>query len=562
MKKFFSNLHPRNLPMGVQLFIVFFSTCAIFIIIESILFSYLSNKLENHDNYASSYTTAQSFIQEISQSQTDPYLLIKDFTNSTMNYVLVTDSTYQLSIEDSLIEISIDGYHYFIPYIDNNLKVGDTISYCADLQNGILYSINDYVYHPTTKTASEGIIGYIDYPPSLNSTYKENILVTTLLAQLQAGEIILTKDEIPHALYDFEDKSFHLFITAYQNGNLIIISPALIGSKLDTNLSLFQFLLFGGMSLLFIGLAFFMNNTYVKPIEEITYVATNIKNLNFGVYANEYQNKDYKKLSTEINDLSDSLKDVFDNLNYKNDEITLYNQKLEKEYQFKKQLVATISHEIKTPLAVIQATISGVVDHIFEGEEADKELNNVLDEIENTNQMLQEIVQLYELEGNHYQLDLKLIDMNEIIQKSISLLEKIAEKYHQTIIYTFDRSFFVYADYKQMTRVINNILLNAITYSPPHNKIIIDVKEYKTHCICEVINYGVNIPSEDIEKLFEPFYRLDRSRKRSEDHGNGLGLYLVRETLEKHGFEYGIDNIINGVKFHIIFNMDNSNSDK
>ncbi len=304
---------------------------------------------------------------------------------------------------------------------------------------------------------------------------------------------------------------------------------------------------------LFIIVTFIINILFSSPIKTYEISLNEIKNLNFDFNIKEISNKNYKQITNSINEINKSFFDIISNLNVKNDEISKYSTEIKKESQYKKQLVATISHEIKTPLMAMQAMVCGVLDGIFTDDEAKKELENVLLEINNINLMLQEIVQIYQLETSEKHFDLQQLDLITIIQESINSCEKIAVKYNQKIIFNFNEHSFIFADYKELLKVINNILLNAIIYSKENNNININITNYKTHDILEIINYGINIPNDELSKVFEPFYRVDKSRNKSEDHGNGLGLYIVSEVLKKHGFDYGIENIINGLKFYIIF---------
>lgn len=381
---------------------------------------------------------------------------------------------------------------------------------------------------------------------SESNEVRQKVLTNTYNYTLIENDVYFTKVIV-------DSNYVYVYQKNYENITLEVIVPTLITTSFLDSLSLYQSLLLLGMVALFTLVAVIFNYMYVRPIKDMAYVASKIKKQNFAYYAEDYYNSDYDRLGHEINEVSNSLKSVIDNLNYKNEEITRYISNQEKDYQFQKQLVATISHEIKTPLAVMQATISGIIDGIFTGDDAIKELNNLLVEIESTNKMLQEIVGIYKMETSSFILEIKSINLHQLINNALASLEKIAEKYHQEIIYTNTSDVFINADAKQMERVLNNIILNAITYSPKNSRIEIDLLDKSKYYLLEVKNYGVTINPKDLEKIFEPFYRVDKSRTKKEDHGNGLGLYLVKQILEKHNFDYGMENLSDGVKFYCIF---------
>lgn len=371
-----------------------------------------------------------------------------------------------------------------------------------------------------------------------------------LLAFLDKDDISYSlSDEINRAQFEYEDNKVYVFSTS----TTLVLVPTQINLDYLDSLTLYQGVTILAILLMGLGLAVIFHHLYIEPITEMTLVTTKIKNLQFSFQATGFCNKTYSDLGDQINELSKSLKSVIDNLNFKNDEITKYVSAQDREYDFQKQLVATISHEIKTPLAVMQATISGIIDGIFPQEEVNFELNNLLNEIDKTNKMLQEIVDLYKMETSSFKLEIINFNLNDLLMKTIHNLQKISDKYEQKIVFDPKSEVLVNADINQMTRVLNNVILNGIIYSPKGNEITIDIYDKVHYYVLEIINYGVTINKSDIEKVFEPFYRADKSRQKKEDHGNGLGLYLVKEVLQKHEFDYGIENLENAVKFYIIF---------
>lgn len=536
--------------MPTQFFLIFFITFAIFITTEVSVIDHLSTNASNN-HHQECQKTANSLFSSYSEADNN-YLKLKSFYRNNLSYVIVTNDTFDIVDISSTVKLGIDGNQYLLPFIYDGLAIDQEIQY--SLYDKTITSINGLqFYESPSSEVLTGRITSIIYPNNINSFFIGNEAVDFALSQLKLVE----HTKSINTSYKDGNTTLYVFGQQTSDGYLIVILPSLLDSNLKQNLSIFQAVMAACMLIFFIGLTLIMNKVYADPILHIGLVANNIKNLNFDIYCHEYQNKDYRRLSEEINDLNDSLKDIIENLNSKNQEITRYSDEMKKEYQFKKQLVATISHEIKTPLAVMQASIDGILDGIFEGEEANTELQNVIKEINSTNEMLQEIVDLYQLESDTFKLKLEEVNITELLINSCDLFQKIAERYNQQIVFINKPDLIVPGDLKQMTRVINNILLNAITYSPQNSKITIEIKQFKTQNILEVINYGTNIDNADIDKLFEPFYRVDKSRKKSDDHGNGLGLYLVRETLKKHNFEHGISNVINGVKFYIIFPNDN-----
>lgn len=305
--------------------------------------------------------------------------------------------------------------------------------------------------------------------------------------------------------------------------------------------------------LTFIITIYLIYNLYSKPLTNLNTLAKHYNDYNFAykVYINP--SKDITELAKNIDDLAYKLK----NINQKYHEIKSENQTYYEQYQLdlenKKQLVASISHEIKTPLAVIEATASALYDDIFPAESFKDELNNIIKECDKTSEMIQEIVNIYKLDNINYELEATNVNIATIIKEVINDYANLINKYQKQIIISNNLNFSYELNYNQFKKAIENIMLNAIIYSPLNETITITLKDETTYKVLEIINYGVTIDKKAIRKIFEPFYRIDEARTKGEDYGNGLGLYIVKEILEKHHLDYGITNVLNGVKFYIIF---------
>lgn len=436
-------------------------------------------------------------------------------------YVIDTKNT-----STSITKITINNIQYNA-ILTQIINVGDTIH----------YTIEDNLLVIDSK-GSSAIVEKIEYPTNINF----------LTSQL-TNEVNISKLDKRKTSYELNDT-----LVLYKHlDNYVIIKIIKIDTILFSNINLTQSLMIIVVLLTLLICSYFAYNYLSAPVIEMTEIAQNFNNNNFSHPELEYNNLTHQRLADELNKLGQLLQNYHTEVNAKTSEVNNYIKKSKEEYKFNKQLVANISHEIKTPLAIIQATISAIIDGIFDEDEVQDELNNVLKEIDKTNKMLQEIVDLYKIENNSFELTFETFDLNLLINSKLNNFKKLAQKYNQNIIYNYEEDLMVHADITQISRVINNIIINAITYSPMNNKIIINTKSTKTYILFETINYGVNISNDELKNIFEPFYRLDKSREKSEDHGNGLGLYYVKQMLDKHGFDYGLENVINGVKFYIIF---------
>lgn len=308
------------------------------------------------------------------------------------------------------------------------------------------------------------------------------------------------------------------------------------------------------LSLIFVALTFYLILCfYVRPIKSLVKLTTYYNEGNYAYKNYDLGGKDTLKLTKNLEELGQN----YSQINQKYQELDQENQSYYEQYvldlENKKQLVASISHEIKTPLAVIEATASALYDDIIPEESFKEELNNIITECDKTSQMLQEIVNIYKIDSKNEVLEKKETNLKDIIDEVIKEYQNLIIKYQKEVIITSDLNLTYNLNYNQFKKAIRNIFLNALIYSPLKEKITITLKTYDDYKALEITNYGVTIDKNDLKRLFEPFYRVDKSRTKKEDHGNGLGLYIVKEILDKHNLDFGIKNVTNGVTFYILF---------
>jgi signal transduction histidine kinase len=294
-----------------------------------------------------------------------------------------------------------------------------------------------------------------------------------------------------------------------------------------------------------------MSSIISKPIQNIELVAREIANLNFAVEAHEYNNRENESLSKSINLISANLKETLGTINKKNEELTKLYEDQSNQIALKKQLVSSISHELKTPLMIMQVTIQGILDGIISENEVDKELMNIIEEINKSSIMIQDMLQIYRLDDANTQLDLSYFNLGESVCFYIKEFTKPLEKYKFEVSQNIDKEVFIEADQKLIKRVISNFITNAIKYTPVGEKIIINVSQDKNNAYFEITNYGISITESELKNVWLPFYRIEQEdAKRQKTKGSGVGLYLVSEILKAHKADYGMESKNNYVKVY------------
>jgi signal transduction histidine kinase len=163
--------------------------------------------------------------------------------------------------------------------------------------------------------------------------------------------------------------------------------------------------------------------------------------------------------------------------------------------------------------------------------------------------MIQDMLQIYRLDDANTQLELGEFDLSKVVYFFIHDFENAIKNYRLNIDINIQDEVYLEADEKLIKRVISNFFTNAIKYTPIGGEMYIEVSNQDNFVYFELTNYGSNIDSSDIEKIWLPFYRIDHEGSNPlKTKGSGIGLYLVSEILKAHEAEFGIENVKNGVK--------------
>ena len=256
-----------------------------------------------------------------------------------------------------------------------------------------------------------------------------------------------------------------------------------------------------------------------------------------------------------MNLISKNLKEALETLNTKNRELTtLYNEQT-MQVSLKKQLVSSISHELKTPLMIMQVTIQAILDGVIPIDEQESELLNVVDEINKSSTMIQDMLQIYRLDDANSELEIMEFNLSDSVKFFIQDFDNIIKKYNFILDVNIPEEMNIEADKKLIHRVISNYFTNAVKYTKEGEKIYIEISDIGDRVYFEIINHGVTIGEEDLENIWIPFFRSDQyETTRLKTKGTGIGLYLVSEILKAHDCEFGIENIENGVKAYFYIN--------
>ncbi|MDX8046689.1 ATP-binding protein [Gracilibacillus sp. S3-1-1] len=202
--------------------------------------------------------------------------------------------------------------------------------------------------------------------------------------------------------------------------------------------------------------------------------------------------------------------------------------------EMRKDFVANVSHELKTPIT----SIRGFSETLLEDENADVEIQRqfltiILKESTRLQSLVHDLLELSKIEKAEMQLSTKLIEVNDWLQSSLTLIEEQVSKKSLHFYKAIDPDISFYGDPDRLQQVVLNLMYNAINYTPEEGSIYLRIYETEDNIIIEVEDTGMGIPEEAKQRIFERFYRVDRARSRNTG-GTGLGLAIVKHILEAH----------------------------
>ena len=338
----------------------------------------------------------------------------------------------------------------------------------------------------------------------------------------------------------------------YKNDSLIFCVSSIQSIKEASEvIDEFLIYLFLGLVAISVILSSIYSNLISKPLVTLTYVANKMSNMDFSVTCSTNREDEIGSLAKSLNFLSNNLQTALLDLQKKNKKLE---EDIEKERELenmRKGFVDNVSHELKTPIGIIEGYAEGLKDGIVTGEDAKLYLETIIDEAQKMGILVSNMLELSKLESGVIKLSPEAFNINRLIKKILAKHTPNFEEHDFKVNFTSTNPYsYVYADPFKMEQVMTNLVTNAIKYTPPHNTINIAIEEELHRYKIIVQNLGTYIPEDEIDKLFDKFYRLDKSRERTQKNSTGLGLAIVKNILELHKSEFKFHNIDEGVEFY------------
>lgn len=459
----------------------------------------------------------------------------------------------------SEIEIKVGEESYTIKALESIVGVNQMDSSIRVPQQALVTLNTKEVHMPSSTLAStiavaepitvEGVIGtlYIPGESTYGNAYRESALIQ------ETNDFIYEQIVNNQSLMAYEPIIYEKLDTYIGVNNIIGMIPTFLKDRpvlLTSMVSLQgieeatgimnQYVLISFIIVLLIALigAYWYSKKLTKPLIELRNVTTAIARLDFSKYCEVRSEDEIGELASNINQMSHKLEE---SLNTLKKDIELKDH-LEAQ---RKQLIADVSHELKTPLTVMKGICSGLIDGIYSGQDT-KNFEAMLGQVNQMSDLVQELLEVSRLEAE-VSLDQEVFMLSDTVFKVHKSFKTLVREKELRLILNLEE-YFVLGDRKKIECVIRNLYNNAIFYTPCGESIEIVIEKIGSRVCFRIMNKGVSIPLELQEKIWEPFYRIDQSRNKKLG-GSGLGLYMVKCILEKHCSSYGMMSDSNSVTF-------------
>lgn len=334
------------------------------------------------------------------------------------------------------------------------------------------------------------------------------------------------------------DTKVLLYGIKLDNNNYAFISTSLvpIASTFNVWRNLFIYISIIVLILAFI-IAYFVSRRISRPITNLNQTSKKMIDGNYDITF------DTDSIG-EINELADTLNNL--------------KEELAKTESLRRELMANVSHDLKTPLTLIRANAEMIKDFNYDQDKAEEKIKVIVDEVKRLNLLVEDILDLSKVQSNTVVLKKENIHIDKLFKTVLKRFEVLESEGYQ-FNYKCNQDYIVLVDAKRIEQVIYNLISNGVNYSK--DKIInIDVTQKNKRIVVSISNKGT-ISESDLKHIWDKYYKVDKSYKRV-TYGTGLGLSIVKNILKLHQFNYGVDVKDDNIRFYFEIDMGGKNGSK
>ena len=296
-------------------------------------------------------------------------------------------------------------------------------------------------------------------------------------------------------------------------------------------------------------LTFIIAKMITNPILELADISNKMGKLDFTAKYAGNRSDEIQTLEQNMNYMSDRLEKAIYELQEANELLKEDIKRKEAIDEMRKDFIANVSHELKTPIALIQGYAEGLNEGLCEDEESRKYYTEViLDESEKMNKMVKQLLTLSSLESGNSILHKENFNLTSLIESVLGSISILIGEKNVNIEFDSDKEIFLNADEFKIEEVVTNYISNSIHHVRDSGEIKINVSDDGENITFSVYNTGNPIPEKDLNNIWEKFFKVDKAHSRAYG-GSGIGLSIVKAIVEAHNGTVAVKNILDGVEF-------------
>lgn len=312
-----------------------------------------------------------------------------------------------------------------------------------------------------------------------------------------------------------------------------------------------RFLIGLGSMLMLVGaaLVWYLSRRMTTPIQELTALSEKMADLDFDVSYTSGGSNEIGRLGENFNRMSNRLESTISELKKANNRLKKDIEQKEKLEEMRNDFLGNVSHELKTPIALIQGYAEGLKEGVSDDPESRAFYCDVImDEASKMNQMVKNLLTLNQLEFGDEDIVFERFNLTELIRGVLQSMEILAQQSEAEVIFRQEEPICVWADEFKTEQVVRNYISNAFHHVSGDKIVEVKMQVEDDKVKVSVFNTGTPIPEEDLKHLWDKFYKVDKAHTR-EYGGNGIGLSIVKAIMESFHQHYGVKNYGNGVEF-------------
>ena len=336
----------------------------------------------------------------------------------------------------------------------------------------------------------------------------------------------------------------------FADGSIFLIRSPIESIRESASLSN-QFLVIIGcfMILICTVLIWYFSKRLTDPILELAALSERMADLDFEARYTSGGKNEIGNLGANFNRMSAKLESTISELKSANNSLMKDIEQKEKLEQMRNDFLGNVSHELKTPIALIQGYAEGLKEGISDDPESREFYCDVImDEASKMNQMVKNLLALNQLEFGDEEIEFERFDLTAVVRGILQSMEILAQQDDIRVIFRQQEPVYVWADEFKVEQVVRNYVSNAFHHAGLERVIEVKIKIQDEKARITVFNTGTPIPEEDVAHIWDKFYKVDKAHTR-EYGGDGIGLSIVKAIMESFHQKYGVNNYDNGVEF-------------